>query len=100
LKLRLKVLGSNSKPTKNKKNTKPKLAAAYKAGKEDAGKKISVNFGIFPKADGPNIIPPITSAMTLGCRSFASLNKKSMSLEKEIIRTAFKKKKKKERYLN
>jgi hypothetical protein len=62
-------LKSTSRPTRNKKRTRPKLAAKFRAGIEAVGKIALLNPGIRPITEGPNKMPAITSAMTRGCRS-------------------------------
>ncbi len=48
----------------------PTLAARLKVGIEAVGKMASVKPGMRPMTDGPRSMPPITSAMTRGCRIF------------------------------
>ena len=43
------------------------LAAVESVGIEAAGKMASVKPGARPRAEGPSSMPPMTSAMTLGC---------------------------------
>ena len=48
----------------------PTLAAMLKVGIEAVGKMASVKPGMRPMTDGPRSMPPMTSAITLGCRIF------------------------------
>ena len=43
------------------------LAAVDSVGMEAAGKMALVKPGARPRTEGPSSIPPMTSAMTLGC---------------------------------
>ena len=43
------------------------LAAVESVGMEAAGKMALVKPGALPRTDGPSSMPPMTSAMTLGC---------------------------------
>jgi hypothetical protein len=62
---------STSSPTRNKNNTKPRLAAKENAGMDAVGKMWAVKPGILPMTEGPSRMPVITSAMTRGWRSKA-----------------------------
>jgi len=59
---------STSRPTRKRKSTKPRLATRVRFGMEATGKIASVKPGIRPMTEGPSRIPPMTSAMTRGCR--------------------------------
>jgi hypothetical protein len=50
-----------------RKRTKPMLATNAKKGLDCSGKTCSVKPGMRPMAVGPSMMPPSTSAMTLGC---------------------------------
>ncbi len=58
---------STSRPTKNRNNIRPRLAAVFRTGIEAVGNMAAVKPGIRPKTEGPSRIPPIISAMTRGC---------------------------------
>lgn len=60
---------STSRPTKNKKRTRPRLATSVRFGIESVGKMASVKPGILPITEGPSNMPPMTSAITRGWRS-------------------------------
>jgi len=72
LQLLARYLRSTSRPTRNRKRTRPRLATSVKFGMEAAGNIADVNPGILPNTDGPSKMPTMTSAITLGCRSFES----------------------------
>ena len=59
---------STSSPTRNRKRTSPRLAMRLRLGIEAVGKMASVKPGMRPMTDGPSRIPPMTSAITRGCR--------------------------------
>lgn len=59
---------STSRPTRNKKSTRPTLAASESVGMEALGNMASEKPGMRPKTDGPRRIPPTISAMTRGWR--------------------------------
>lgn len=48
--------------------TNPRLATRLKLGEAAAGKIVAVKPGILPITEGPSKTPPMTSAMTRGCR--------------------------------
>ncbi len=58
---------STSRPTKNRNNMRPRLAAVFRTGIEAVGNMAAVNPGIRPKTEGPRRMPPMISAMTRGC---------------------------------
>ena len=58
---------STSSPTRKRKRIRPTLAAADSVGMEARGKMALVKPGARPRTEGPSRIPPMTSAMTLGC---------------------------------
>lgn len=66
--LLIKKRRSTSSPTKKRNRTRPRLAARFKGGMEESGNRFSLKPGILPMAVGPSRMPPMTSAMTRGCR--------------------------------
>ena len=58
---------STSSPTRKRKRIKPTLAAIESVGMEAVGNIASVKPGMRPNTEGPSNIPPMTSAITLGC---------------------------------
>ena len=58
---------STSSPTRKRKRIRPTFAAIESAGMEAVGKIASVKPGMRPNTEGPSNIPPMTSAITLGC---------------------------------
>jgi hypothetical protein len=49
---------------------RPRLATSERFGIDASGKMASLNPGTRPITEGPRTMPPTTSAMTLGWRSF------------------------------
>jgi hypothetical protein len=60
---------STSRATRNKNSIRPKFATRVNIGIEAVGKMAFWKPGIRIITDGPRIIPPMTSAITLGWRS-------------------------------
>lgn len=58
---------STSSPTRKRNRIRPTLAAIEKAGIEAAGNMAFVKPGMRPNTEGPSSMPPMTSAITLGC---------------------------------
>ena len=56
--VRLRDLGSSSRPTRKRKKMSPKLASVSRTVRLFAGKTVLRNFELFPRADGPSNIPP------------------------------------------
>lgn len=58
---------STSSAMRKRKRIRPKLAELFRTGIEAAGKMASLKPGIRDSTEGPNRMPPMTSAMTRGC---------------------------------
>ena len=57
-----------SSPTRNRKRIKPTFATRLRFGIAAVGKIASSKPSMRIRTDGPRMIPPMTSAITLGCR--------------------------------
>lgn len=98
--LRLMMLASISSPTMKRKRQRPIFAVSVRYGRESSGNMCWVNPGIRPKAvgpisgtsevallhytcgcDSPSRMPPMTSAITLGCLILPSPNASSWVME-------------------
>ena len=56
--VRLRDLGSSSRPTRKRKKRSPRFASVSNTVRLFAGKTVLRNFELFPRADGPSNIPP------------------------------------------
>jgi len=56
--VRLRDLGSSSRPTRKRKKMSPKFASVSKTVRLFGGKTVLINLVLFPSADGPSNIPP------------------------------------------
>ena len=56
--VRLRDLGSSSRPTRKRKKMRPKFASVSRTVRLFAGKTVLRNFELLPRADGPSNIPP------------------------------------------
>jgi len=59
---------STSSATRNRKRIRPRFATRLRIGMEAAGKMAAWKPGMRIMTEGPRMMPPMTSAMTRGCR--------------------------------